>query len=43
MQLFFAHQKNQYLDLPKMYEAGHVNENALYYIRNHDQNNDYLL
>ncbi|PTV48610.1 hypothetical protein DBL02_03570 [Acinetobacter oleivorans] len=26
-----------------MYEAGHVNENALYYIRNHDQNNDYLL
>ncbi|MBI0422187.1 hypothetical protein I7H67_05160 [Acinetobacter sp. ACIN00229] len=26
-----------------MYEAAHVNENALYYIQNHDRNNDYLL
>ncbi|MFA3058291.1 hypothetical protein EXD98_06655 [Acinetobacter pittii] len=26
-----------------MYEAAHVDENALYYIRSHDQNNDYLL
>ncbi|MCU4548009.1 hypothetical protein KTI61_03355 [Acinetobacter pittii] len=26
-----------------MYEAAHVDENALYYIRIHDQNNDYLL
>ncbi|URM42823.1 hypothetical protein [Acinetobacter sp. AS23] len=43
MQLFFAQQKNQYLHLSKTYEAAHVNENALYYIQNHDQNNDYLL
>ncbi|MBJ8429509.1 hypothetical protein I6M65_03805 [Acinetobacter pittii] len=26
-----------------MYEAAHVDENALYYIQSHDQNNDYLL
>ncbi|MEO4110464.1 hypothetical protein ABH294_14905 [Acinetobacter pittii] len=43
MQLFFAHHKNQSLHLSKMYEAAHVDENALYYIRSHDQNNDYLL
>ncbi|WP_228139484.1 hypothetical protein, partial [Acinetobacter baumannii] len=25
------------------YEVAHVDENALYYIQSHDQNNDYLL
>ncbi|AVZ05424.1 MULTISPECIES: hypothetical protein [Acinetobacter] len=37
------HRKNQSLHLSKMYEAAHVDENALYYIQSHDQNNDYLL
>ncbi|EIY0853202.1 hypothetical protein MMD43_001515 [Acinetobacter baumannii] len=26
-----------------MYEVAHVDENALYCIQSHDQNNDYLL
>ncbi|MDC4806180.1 hypothetical protein NQ798_05110 [Acinetobacter baumannii] len=37
------HRKNQSLHLSKMYEVAHVDENALYCIQSHDQNNDYLL